>query len=287
MPSLPLLWRWKGRSASDTAHRYRRATAGFPDAYDAGQWESIAPARLGNNPLGELIESIATDLNTIRHLIVFETDQLLDGFQTAMRTRAFKLAALCTRALLERAAVTESHFVSIKALEAVPKMRASELSRPPMPETFVRAHLVPRYTALQSLRKCLAAQTFNWEVVEQPEASISVGSSAKRQFSAGKAVGRLGWTGASTPNRNLYWWYSLLCDYVHPNVGAAHLFVDEQETFQLHSLQGQENRMYRRRYHRAPQHPSALAHVLTVFYLSRPRSSGACHESGDLVQLRV
>src|SRR5690349_8395194 len=72
---------------------YRRSAAGLQDTYEYEMWEFVQPERLGGDYLGawdKLLTSLATDLKTVRYVIAFETDKLLDTFETALHSRSFK-----------------------------------------------------------------------------------------------------------------------------------------------------------------------------------------------------
>src|SRR5262249_48892342 len=141
-----------------------------------------------------------------------------------------------------------------------------------LPQHDVPEHIKHRYLAALAVRRFLNAQSFNWASFDAPDGigniAVKEKDAAKLQIFAGRAIRVLDWTGPHPENRNMYWWYSLLCDYVHPNVGASNLFVDVQEEVAMQFPNGQENRLYRRRLSRRPDDLSALTHVLSVIYLS-------------------
>jgi hypothetical protein len=258
----------------DAIERYRRSAADVKDVFEWQQWARLEPSRLGGDhlrSLDALLRSVAWDLRALRHLIVFDVDQLLEQINSGLETRRFRQVVLAVRAVLERAAVTEHHFVSIRQLfSRIREFPAREVVRGALPTKEYGEHIEARYDAAMAVRRYMSRQTFNWASFDAPDGigNISVKDTSIKQENAGRAIKQcLDWTGSHSQGRNLYWWYALLCDYVHPNMGASHLFVDVLEKIELRFPNGYENQLYRQRLTRRPDHISALTHVLTLVYL--------------------
>jgi hypothetical protein len=116
------------------------------------------------------------------------------------------------------------------------------------------------------------AQSFNWSVFHNLDKIADTQDRQKdkdlTQFHAGPQIKKLSWTGGHPEGTSLYWWYSLLCDYVHPNYGAKVLFVNTQEGQDyVHFQDGGVNRLYKMHLQRRPEHVSALKHIVGVIYL--------------------
>ena len=213
----------------DTIDRYRRSVADVGDAYESDSWKYLEPKHFpdGIHVVHELLRSLASDLHGIRYMIVFDCDQLLELINTGLATRSFRQAALGARALLERAAITEGHFSSLRGLfQSVTAFPARKFARGRFSQKDVLEHLVPRVSAAQALRRYTAAGSFNWDIFDDPN-SVAAGANIamnradlKKQLTAGKEVKKLTWTGSHPVGTNLYWWYSFICDFVHPNYGT-------------------------------------------------------------------
>src|ERR1700738_5239940 len=256
----------------DAFERYRRAAVGVKDRYEWEMWQHIEPDRLGGDRIGlidALLRTLAGDLRAAHHLIVFDVDQLLNSIDKGLASRSFRQAVLGVRAVLERAATTEHHLISVrKSLQDVCDFPARQFLKGGLPPKEFKDHVVKRYHAALAVRKYLMAQSFNWASFDAPDGIGNIRAKGiEAQVSAGKAVQLLDWTGPHPEGRNLYWWYNVLCDYVHPNLGASNLFVDVQEEIAIQFRDSRENRLFRRHLSRRPNHVSALTHVLNVIYL--------------------
>jgi hypothetical protein len=95
---------------------YRHSAADVRHEYEWQSWKSFdTPTGDPLTSIHTLLLSLAWDLRAIQHLIVFDVDQLLESVDTGLATRSFRQVVLGVRAILERAAITESHLTSMRA----------------------------------------------------------------------------------------------------------------------------------------------------------------------------
>jgi hypothetical protein len=225
-------------------------------------------------------------LNAARHLIIFDVDQLLELVNNGLTTRSFRHVVLAARAILERSAITVHHLEKLRDLfqKIDDNLSASRYAKGILSREQRRRYIEQRYLSANAVRQYLNAQSFNWELGfggnGRGEIGVKKGDS-KKQFAAGKAIQGLGWIGPAPKDRNLYWHYSLLCDFVHPNFGASSLFVDVQESLDIwFPSAGRGNRLYRKLLARRPDHLSAVGHVVQVIYL--PLREALLHTSAHV-----
>jgi hypothetical protein len=138
---------------------------------------------------------------------------------------------LCSRALLEHSAIAEMRIAELERL-AAPIILL-------LPSEIRRSIKTPKIASIGGkvsdlliyLDLCFGAGRFNRDALEDHRNLIEIEvlkSDPRRQIGVMDAIDALDWPGVLIPATTPRYYYELLCDYVHPNVGANIIFVDEE-----------------------------------------------------------
>jgi hypothetical protein len=256
----------------DSVKGYHRIAAGVGDHFEVQRWSKLHPMGDPLERLHGLFLTFAWDLRAIHHLVVFDVDQLLELIDAELTSRRFRAVVMGVRAILEHAAITEAHLTTIRPrCELIRKFPVHEFLKGGFSKEHYTDHIQHRLEAVRAIRHYLMAQSFNWKAFDDltkiGETEAKQKDKALMQFHAGPQVKNLPWIGAHLHGTTLYWWYNLLCDYVHPNHGAKNLFVNIQTEEEHQFPDGVVNRLYKLHLCRRPEHLSALRHVVSIIYL--------------------
>jgi hypothetical protein len=261
------------RGLMDSIERYGRSAADVNVEFKWEGWSTLQPMGDQFERTHTLLLTLAWDLLAIRRLIVFDVDQLLELIDIGLTTHRFRFVVLGVRALLERAAIAERHFKSVReSCQQVEKFPCRQFLKGQISRESYKKQIGPRLNVVKVLSRYFNAQSFNWAVFATPD---QIGEREARQknielaqFHAGPSIKALEWTGPYVKGTDLHWWYNLLCDYVHPNYGARVLFVDIKNDEDVLLPNKTINRLHKIKFSRRPTDMSALNHVVGIIYLA-------------------
>lgn len=245
------------------------------------------PDRLGTNMFGELtreafgadragglaqiFQQVSSSANLILHITACRTSIILEGIIAGLNNSRYLEVSLLTRALLEHAAIAqERQRRLVKLLPAFATIAPSNIRRAIKQGASTGPMLQATFAVIEELNLWYSAARFNFGAVQdEPDFHIELSKNSKlRQIGVNDAIAALEWSGPLLPATTPGFYYSLLCDYVHPNCGASWLYVDTQEKARIrHASSERETYFYSFVTAKTPSDMSLLLHVVSVIYI--------------------
>lgn len=213
---------------------FEKAIAPVPDRLHTVVLGSISLSVLGKNQEAAISQLFhqAKDMTEIySHILACNYAALTRRVLQSLDESEYGTLALCARALMEHSAIAEMRLAEIEKLAAPITVL--------LPSKIVRSIRTPQiasigaklFDLIEYLNLCFSAGRFNRDALNfQNLVEIEIPKNdPRRQIGVGDAIDALVWSGPLNPATTPRFYYELLCDYVHPNVGANIHYVDVEK----------------------------------------------------------
>jgi len=190
--------------------------------------------------LATLFAHTEARLRVLYYVSSYRLLDLLEMVVAGLNGGRFAGVMLGSRSLVEHAAISRWRQRQLMPLlEAVDGIRPSTLRRCKGNGNLTSAVVETLYNANSKLEETYAAGRFDRGVLSKPREIKSIELDAKdplRQVGIMDAIDELNWSGPLLPATNARFYYELLCDYVHPNVGSNFMHIDRENYEDIRNL---------------------------------------------------
>lgn len=249
----------------------------MPDFLETSMFGDVSIESIGLNPalmISQLHQQANEMLRLYVHVLACNYANLTEGLLRGLNESNYSTAIILTRALLEHTAVADIRLSQIRQhCDALKRWTPSIVrkSAKNKSDQFGFQAFSDAFDFMELLNYCYGAGRFNRDALINHRELIEIElpkNDPSRQIGVMDAIKELNWTGPLIPATNPAYYYHLLCDYVHPNVGANIVFVDIEEIREC-MIQGARkgNRVIRRISCISPKDLSLRLHTLQVIYL--------------------
>lgn len=219
----------------DALSNFTAAVAPIPRRLNTAVLGEVSLDVLGSDAsiaMSQLFHQADQQLKVYWHVLACNYVSLLTSILNGLNRSEYTQAFLATRALVEHSAIAELRVMDIfRHCEYLNSVRPSEVKRAiKINNCFEIGNRL--FDFLTHLNICFGAGRFNRDAFINHRNLVDIEIKRKdprRQIGVMDAIDALDWRGKMIPATNPRYHYELLCDYVHPNVGANIIFVDEEE----------------------------------------------------------
>ncbi len=253
---------------------FESAIAFIPDQMKTVVLGNVTLKSLGSDKqiaIAQLFNQVSQMMEVYFHVLGCNYTSLTKGVVRSLNEFEYTTSMLCTRALVEHMAIAESRISEVEKIAApLTKLRASEIRRLiKSPEIATVGQTI--FDLIHLLNLCFGAGRFNRDALKDHRNLLEIELSKDnpmRQIGVMDAIDKLVWTGPLIPATSSRYYYELLCDYVHPNVGANIMFVEEEKLNHFVFPNASENTFVVDRLTAIlPRSKSMRLHVMQVAYL--------------------
>lgn len=256
---------------------FTKTLAVIPDSLETSMFGDVSIESIGLNPalmISQVHQQACEMLRLYVHVLACNYANLTEGILRSLNESNYSAAILMTRALLEHTAVANIRLFQIRLhCDALKKWTPSSVrkSAKSKNDQFGYQAFSDAFDFMELLNYCYGAGRFNRDALIDHQNLLEIEipkNDPSRQIGVIDAIKELNWTGPLIPATNAGYYYHLLCDYVHPNVGANIVFVDIEEVREC-VIKGARkgNRVIRRISRISPNDMSLRLHTLQVIYL--------------------
>jgi hypothetical protein len=211
----------------------------LPSEFTISFFLDQTPQKIGQHAAEAISNAVREATNWLRFVhrsTAYRAEHLVNQFVRGLNDRSYLAAVLCARALLELAALFDFQLKSL--LEHVARLMAiapEELRGfTALQETRRREIASSVIQALSAIRLTAAKTRFNW-LAAKPfgQGNLAEKYSEKnlpdelRQDHVLKAIDKMRMVGPCQEKSTMRFYYEMICDFVHPNVGSVAVFIDE------------------------------------------------------------
>lgn len=256
---------------------FKEILALMPDSLETSMFGDVSIESISLIPalmISQVHQQANEMLRLYIHVLACNYANLTEGLFRGLNESNYPAAILMTRALLEHTAVADIRISQIrKHCDALKKWTPSNVRKSAKNKNDQLGFQAfsDAFDFMELLNYCYGAGRFNRDALIDHRNLLEIEipkNDPLRQVGVMDAIKELNWTGPLIPAKNASYYYHLLCDYVHPNVGANIVFVDIEEIRDC-VIQGARkgNRVIRRISRIFPKDISLRLHTLQVIYL--------------------
>jgi hypothetical protein len=207
----------------------------LPEAAHVTLLADLTPANLGPDFLTGLATVFAhceARLSVLYFISCYRLLDLLEIIVDGLNRGRFPRTLLAARSLVEHAAICKWRQRELAPLlDAVNDVKPSTIRKCKGDADRTTSIVEIIFAANLKLEETYGAGRFDRDVFADlsklKEIELKTGENL-RQVGIMKAIDNLSWTGPLIPATNARFYYELLCDYVHPNVGSNFLHVNQE-----------------------------------------------------------
>jgi hypothetical protein len=258
---------------------FRTSLKPIPEKLSTVGLGKIEPKVMGTDKpaaISQLFHQSVEMLKFYTHILACNYASLVDGAAKGLNSAEYTQTFLNARAFVEHSAVAEVRLKEIENLcIRAMSLKPSQIRKFSSSKIQDEVVLTPILELIFYLGVCYGAGRFNREVLkdyrEISEVDFSIELHKKdphRQIGVMDAIDSVDWKGDLIPATNPRFYYEFLCDYVHPNVGANLIFVNEEEVLHC-QMPGASERTFivTRESARLPQSASMRLHIIQAIYI--------------------
>ena len=232
----------------------------------------LTPKHLGPDLLIAAATLFAHAESRLRVLHLLSCYRLLDLIETiisGLNRGRFTGSVLATRSLVEHAAISKWKQRELAPLlDQLDEIKPSSIRRCKGDATLRDSVFASIVEVDRKLEETYGAGRFDRRVLEDLAELKPIElkpSDPNRQVGVMDAIDELSWTGPLYPATTPRFYYELLCDYVHPNVGSNFLYVNQESHTEIAHLDaGYRNKVLEMEISANASDKSLYLHVLAL-----------------------